>query len=93
MKIEVYGYSHSPWVQAVLLALFDKRVEHILYQSPPFEVFKKWGVYMPAISMNDEPWEVESMSILQKFDYDKLTSGKEYSVTLNGGVLGLFTKV
>jgi len=30
---------------------------------------------------------------LQKFDYDKLTSGKEYSVTLNGGVLGLFTKV
>ena len=56
MKIEVYGYSHSPWVQAVLLALFDKRVEHILYQSPPFEVFKKWGVYMPAISINDEPW-------------------------------------
>jgi len=29
---------------------------------------------------------------LQKFDYDKLTSGKEYSITLNGGVLGLFTK-
>ena len=48
-----------------LLALFDKRVEHILYQNPPIEVFKKWGVYMPAISINDEPWEVESMSILQ----------------------------
>ena len=30
---------------------------------------------------------------LQKFDYSKLTSGKEYSVTLNGGVLGLFTKL
>ena len=30
---------------------------------------------------------------MQKFDYSKLTSGKEYSVTLNGGVLGLFTKV
>ena len=29
---------------------------------------------------------------LQKFDYSKLTSGKEYSVALNGGVLGLFTK-
>ena len=28
---------------------------------------------------------------LQKFDYSKLTSGKEYAVTLNGGVLGLFT--
>ena len=73
MKIEVYGYSHSPWVQAVLLALFDKRVEHILYQNPPIEVFKKWGVYMPAISINDEPWEVESMSILQKFDYEEIS--------------------
>ena len=30
---------------------------------------------------------------MQKFDYSKLTSGKEYSVTLNGGVLGLFTKL
>ena len=30
---------------------------------------------------------------LQKFDYSKLTSGKEYTVTSNGGVLGLFTKV
>ena len=29
---------------------------------------------------------------MQKFDYSKLTSGKQYSVTLNGGVLGLFTK-
>ena len=29
---------------------------------------------------------------MQKFDYSKLTSGKEYTVTLNGGVLGLFTK-
>ena len=30
---------------------------------------------------------------MQKFDYSKLTSGKEYTVTLNGGVLGLFTKL
>ena len=30
---------------------------------------------------------------MQKFDYSKLTSGKQYSVTLNGGVLGLFTKL
>ena len=73
MNIKVYGFSHSPWVQAVLLALFDKRVEHILYQNPPIEVFKKWGVYMPAISINDEPWEVESMSILQKFDYEEIS--------------------
>lgn len=30
---------------------------------------------------------------LQKFDYDKLTKGNNYTVSLNGGVLGLFTKV
>jgi len=30
---------------------------------------------------------------LQKFDYSKLTLGKEYTVTLNNGVLGLFTKL
>ena len=30
---------------------------------------------------------------LQKFDYSKLTSGKEYKISLNSGVLGLFTKV
>ena len=30
---------------------------------------------------------------LQKFDYSKLTSGKQYTISLNSGVLGLFTKV
>ena len=30
---------------------------------------------------------------LQKYDYSKLTSGKQYTISLNGGVLGLFTKV
>ena len=30
---------------------------------------------------------------MQKFDYSKLTSGKQYSITLSGGVLGLFTKI
>ena len=38
-------------LQAV--SLFEK-IEHILYQNPTIEVFKKWGVYMPAISINDE---------------------------------------
>ena len=28
MKVEVYGGYHSPWVQAVLLALHDAGVEH-----------------------------------------------------------------
>ena len=28
MKVEVYGGNHSPWVQAVLLALHDKQIDH-----------------------------------------------------------------
>ena len=54
MKIKIYGFSHSPWVQAVLLGISDKKIDYKLYQIPPLEVFKRWGVYMPAVSFNDE---------------------------------------
>ena len=69
MKIKVYGFTHSPWVQAVLLALHDQRIEYDLLLRPPYEVFKKWGVYMPAISIDDGPWEIESTEILVKLGY------------------------
>ena len=69
MNAKVYGFTHSPWVQAVLLALYAKEVDYDLYVSPPYEVFKKWGVYMPAVSLNEEPWEIESTQILTKLGY------------------------
>ena len=69
MKIKVYGFTHSPWVQAVLLALHDQRIEYDLLLRPPYQVFKKWGVYMPAISIDDGPWEIESTEILIKLGY------------------------
>ena len=69
MKIKVYGFTHSPWVQAVLLALHDQRIEYDLLLRPPYQVFKKWGVYMPAISIDDGPWEIESTEILVKLGY------------------------
>ena len=69
MKIEVYGFTHSPWVQAVLLALHDQGIEYDLLLRPPYKVFKKWGVYMPAISIDDGPWEIESTEILVKLGY------------------------
>ena len=69
MSAKVYGFTHSPWVQAVLLALYDKDMEYDLYVRPPYEVFKKWGVYMPAVSLNEEPWEIESTQILTKLGY------------------------
>ena len=69
MNIKVYGFTHSPWVQAVLLALHDQRIEYDLLIRPPYKVFKKWGVYMPAISIDDGPWEIESTEILVKLGY------------------------
>ena len=69
MKVKVYGFNHSPWVQAVLLALHDKGIKYNLVQIPPSKVFSKWGVYMPAISIDDEPWEIESTEILVKLGY------------------------
>ena len=69
MSVKIYGFTHSPWVQAVLLALCDKELEYELYVRPPYEVFKKWGVYMPAVSLDDGPWEIESTEILTKLGY------------------------
>ena len=69
MSVKVYGFTHSPWVQAVLLALHDKDLEYDLYVRPPYEVFKEWGVYMPAVSLNEGPWEIESTQILTKLGY------------------------
>ena len=69
MSVKVYGFTHSPWVQAVLLALCDKELEYQLHIRPPYEVFKTWGVYMPVVSLDDNPWEIESTEILTKLGY------------------------
>ena len=74
MNVKVYGFNHSPWVQAVLLTLHDKKIEHTLYRSPPLEIFKKWGVYMPAVSINDEAWETESSEIMVKIGLKPISS-------------------
>ena len=72
MNVKVYGFTHSPWVQAVLLALYDKELDYDLYIRPPYDVFKKWGVYMPAVSLDDGPWEIESTEILTKLGYEPI---------------------
>ena len=74
MKIALYGFTHSPWVQAVLLALHDKGIEYDLFLRPPYKVFKQWGVYMPAISIDDGPWEIESTEMLVKLGYEPVTT-------------------
>jgi len=72
--LEVYGQDHSPWVQAVLLGLYEKDVAHALRTVPPFSVFTKWGVMMPAASVNGEPWQLESADILQRVGFEPMSS-------------------
>ena len=76
MRVKVYGFNHSPWVQAVLLALHDKKIDHDVYQCPPFEVFTKLGVYMPAVSIDDNSWEIESSKILQMLGYHAISKNE-----------------
>lgn len=66
---DVYGQDHSPWVQTVLLGLHEKGVAHTLTTAPPFSVFRKWGVMMPAASVDGAPWQLESADILQQVGY------------------------
>ena len=56
MDAKIYGHNHSPWVQAVLLGLHEKKIKYTLYQTPPFEILKIWGVYMPASALDGNSW-------------------------------------
>ena len=76
MKVKVYGFNHSPWVQAVLLALHDQKIEHVVYQIPSFKIFNKWGIYMPVVSIDENPAEIESTKILQKLNYNAITENE-----------------
>lgn len=40
MKVEVYGGDHSPWVQAVLLALHEKGIDHRTCPTLPLEALR-----------------------------------------------------
>ena len=73
MKVDLYGVDHSPWVQAVLLGLHQKKVEYSLRSLPPLAAFRKWGVLMPAVSINGGPWEIESSKILVKLGFDPIS--------------------
>lgn len=74
MNVEVYGCNHGPWVQAVLLGLHDKGIEYQLRSTPPREALIRWGVYMPAISIDNEPWAIESSEILVKLGFEPIST-------------------
>ena len=68
--VKVYGQYHSPWVQAVLLGLHEKQIDHRLQTAPPFSVFRRWGIMMPAVSLNSGDWQLESAEILEQVGYE-----------------------
>lgn len=73
MTLKVYGQDHSPWVQAVLLSLYDRGVAHSLTIVPPIAVFTRWGVLMPAARFDAQDWMIESANILQELGYEEVT--------------------
>jgi len=67
--VAVYGGTHSPWVQAVLLGLHEKRVTHTVQNVPPLRLFLDSGVFMPAARIAGRPWIYDSAAILGEFGF------------------------
>ncbi len=74
MQVDVYGFYHSPWVQAVLLGLHDRGIDHSITALPPLASFMSDGISMPAASIDGEPWQLESVDILQSVGCDDISA-------------------
>jgi glutathione S-transferase len=68
----VYGNDHSPWVQAVLLGLHQKKIAHTLVTVPPLSVFLNSGILMPAAKIDGDPWLLDSERILVKLGFSEV---------------------
>ncbi|MEM9303697.1 MAG: hypothetical protein AAGE01_16375 [Pseudomonadota bacterium] len=64
--IDVFGHPHSPWVQAVLLGLHDRRVPHALRTAPTLAILWRFGNSMPLARFDGSPWMPESAAILER---------------------------
>ena len=75
--IDLYGNDHSPWVQSVLLCLYDKNINYNLRTIPTLNLLFKSGVMMPAMRDNSDKWKLDSAEILQKLGNDSLSSSEK----------------
>ncbi len=75
--IDLYGNDHSPWVQSVLLCLYDKNINYNLRTIPTLNLLFKSGVMMPAIRDDSYTWKLDSAEILQKLGNDSLSSSEK----------------
>ena len=75
--VEVYGQDHSPWVQAVLLGLYEKEIPHTVTTVPSPALFARAGILMPAAKIGPDPWIYESTDILARLGYSGITSDEK----------------
>ena len=68
-EVRVYGFNHSPWVQAVLMGLYENDIDHSITSLPPLDTFARAGVMMPAASFDGGPWQLESADILANMGF------------------------
>ncbi len=71
--VDVYGADHSPWVQAVLLGLYEAGIPHRLRSLPTMDTFLPEGVFMPMASIDGGDWKPESASILEELGFSDVS--------------------
>ena len=65
--IFVFGVSHSPWVQAVVLAMAAHKTTVKLRGLPTFRYYLKHGLIMPSCLWSDETISADSFEIIRQF--------------------------
>ena len=71
--VSLYGFDHSPWVQAVLVALHEAKIPYDLTTLPTPKLFFSSGIMMPAAKLNGSEWRLDSEKIIHELGYEAIT--------------------
>ena len=84
----VYGGDHSPWVQTVLLGIAERNIPYTIITAPPFNVFNRWGVLMPAARIDGQSWMLQSEAILCELGFEQIGRDDKRAIirSARGGV-------
>ena len=85
-RVSVYGVLHSPWVQAVLLGLHEKKISHSIQPIPSLSSLISSGLMMPAAKINKGSWNLDSENILKLLGYEGIDKVDKLAIfrTWNG---------
>lgn len=78
--LKVYGQTHSPCVQAVLLGATGKKLDHQLVTATPLSALIRWGVTMPTAQFEGEDWMLESHDILHRMGYSSIEKTQRHKI-------------